>query len=92
MAETAAEAPAETEKVDVSHLIDQLMGDIANAVFRVDLAVLGNGIYAVDDEGKLEGRAAAIVSDGLMVVIEEDKDEVEVAFIDLVAAYINTQY
>ena len=54
----------------------------------VDLAVLANGIYAVDDDGKLEGKAAAVVSGDLMIVIEEDEDEVEVTYIDLTAAYI----
>ena len=54
----------------------------------VDLAVLANGIYAVDDDGKLEGKAAAVVSGDLMVVIEEDEDEVEVTYVDLTAAYI----
>ena len=37
MAETAAEAPAETEKVDMNRLISQLLADIQNAVVRVDL-------------------------------------------------------
>ena len=54
----------------------------------MDLAVLANGIYAVDDDGKLEGKAAAVVSGDLMIVIEEDEDEVEVTYIDLTAAYI----
>ena len=54
----------------------------------VDLAVLANGIYAVDNDGKLEGKAAAVVSGDLMIVIEEDEDEVEVTYIDLTAAYI----
>ena len=40
MAETAAEAPAEpaeTEKVDMNHLIDQLLNDVINATIRVDV-------------------------------------------------------
>ena len=37
MAETAAEAPAENEKVDMNRLIDQLVADMQNAVVRVDL-------------------------------------------------------
>ena len=40
MAETATEAPAaapaDAEKVDMNHLIDQLLNDINNAVVRVD--------------------------------------------------------
>ena len=38
MAETAAEAPAETQKVDMNKLIDQILNDINNAVVRVDVA------------------------------------------------------
>ena len=55
----------------------------------VDLAKLANGIYAVDDDGRLEGRAEAIVSGNVMIIIEEDEDEVDVTFVDLNAAYIN---
>ena len=57
-------------------------------VAEPDLTVLANGIYAVDDDGKLEGKAAAVVSGDLMVVIEEDEDEIEVTYVDLTAAYI----
>ena len=64
--------------------VSGMYGDAAD----VDLAVLANGIYAVDDDGKLEGKAAAVVSGDLMVVIEEDEDEIEVTYVDLTAAYI----
>ena len=37
MAETATEAPAEAEKVDMNRLIDQLLAVIQNAVVRVDV-------------------------------------------------------
>ena len=41
VAETAAEAPAtapaDAEKVDMNHLIDQLLNDVNNAVSRVDV-------------------------------------------------------
>ena len=57
----------------------------------VNLATLANGIYAVDDDGRLEARAEAIVSGNLMIIIEEDEDEVDVTFLDLNAAYINVQ-
>ena len=70
---------------------DQVVADLSGMYGEaadVDLAVLANGIYAVDDDGKLEGKAAAIVSGNMMVVIEEDKDEVEVTYLDLTAAYI----
>ena len=55
----------------------------------VDLSALSNGVYAVDDDGKLEGQAAGtVVDDEMMVVIMEDDGEVEVTFLDLTAAYI----
>ena len=54
----------------------------------LDLTALANGIYAVDDDGSLKGRAAGIVVGDMMVVITEDEDEVEVTYVDLTAAYI----
>ena len=40
-------------------------------------------------DGRLEGKAAAIIADNMMVVIEEDEDEVEVTYVDLTAAFIS---
>ena len=71
---------------------DQVVEDLAKMYGEAaepDLAVLANGIYAVDDDGKLEGKAAAIIADNMMVVIEEDEDEVEVTYVDLTAAFIS---
>ena len=70
---------------------DSVVADLAKIYGEArepDLAVLANGIYAVDDDGKLEGRALAITAGNMMIVIEEDEDEVEVTYIDLTAAYI----
>ena len=55
---------------------------------ELDQTVLANGIYAVDDDGKIEGKAVAITVGDMMIVIAEDKDEVEVTYLDLTAAYI----
>lgn len=57
----------------------------------VDTATLANGIYAVDDDGRLEARAEAITTGNVMIVIEEDEDDVDVTFVDLNAAYISAQ-
>ena len=57
----------------------------------VDLAKLANGIYAVDDDGRLEAKAEAIVSGNLMIIIEADEDDVDVTFVDLNAAYVNVK-
>ena len=54
----------------------------------LDRTLLGNGIYAVDDDGRPEGRVEAAVSGNVMVVIEQDEDDIDVTFIDLSAAYI----
>ena len=71
---------------------DQAKADLAalsGEAAPVDLAKLANGIYAVDDDGRLEARAEAIVSGNVMIIIEEDEDDVDVTFVDLNAAYIN---
>ena len=55
----------------------------------MDLTRLGNGIYAVDDDGRLERKAEAIVYGNVMIIIEADEEEVDVTYVDLNAAYIN---
>lgn len=70
---------------------DQVKADLTGRhgeAAALDLSVLGNGIYAVDDDGRPEGRAEAIVSGNLMIVLERDEDDVDVTFVDLSAAYI----
>ena len=52
------------------------------------VSALGNGIYAVDDDGRLEHRAEGTVNNTLAVVLEADEDDLEVTFVDLSAAYI----
>ena len=49
----------------------------------LDLAALGDAIYAVDDDGHLEGRAEAWMVDSMAVVLERDHDDVDVTFVDL---------
>ena len=71
---------------------DQAKADLtalAGETAPVDLAKLANGIYAVDDDGRLEAKAEAITTGNVMIIIEEDKDEVDVTFVDLNAAYVN---
>ena len=57
----------------------------------VDLARLANGIYAADDDGRLENKTEAIVFGNTMIIIEADEDDVDVTFVDLNAAYVNVQ-
>ena len=70
---------------------EQVKADLAGIYGEakaLDLSVLAGGIYAVDDDGKLEGRAEGIIVGDMMVVIEEDDKEIEVTYVDLTAAYI----
>ncbi len=77
------------ETWDISY--EQLRADLTakyGEAGAVDLAKLGKGIYAVDDDGRLERNAEAIVNGNLMIVLEHDHDDIEVTFIDLNAGYI----
>ena len=56
----------------------------------VDPALLGNGVYAVDDDGRIEGRTECWVSDDVMIILERDRDgDADVHLIDLTAEYIH---
>ena len=57
----------------------------------VDVTLLGNGIFAVDDDGRLERKAEAIVAGSMMIVMELDGDDIDVTFVDLSAAFINAR-
>ena len=56
-----------------------------------DAAAIGNGKYAVDDDGDLKDCVEMInAGDGLIIVLERDKDgDVDVTFVNVNAAYIN---
>ena len=77
---------------------DTLMNDLTSRygeAAAVDTAVLGSGIYIVDDEGRLKSDARAFTSGGLMVVVEREKDddgdEIEVTYLDMTAAYLTAR-
>ena len=57
---------------------------------ELDLALIGNGIYAVDDDGTPEKNTLAIRNGDEMAVLEldEEGDDIDVTFVDLTAAYI----
>ena len=56
-----------------------------------DAAQIGNGRYALDDNGDLRDCREMIVSGGLTIVLEQDGDgDVDVTFLDTTAAYINS--
>ena len=55
----------------------------------LDLKTLGNGVYAVDDDGHPEAKAKAWTGDGFTVVLEEDDDgDIDVTYVDMNADYI----
>ena len=55
----------------------------------LDLKTLGNGVYAVDDDGHPEAKAKAWTGDGFTVVLEEDEDgDIDVTYVDMNADYI----
>ncbi len=55
-----------------------------------DAARLGNGRFAIDDDGDLKDCVEMIEAEGVTIVLEKDRDgDVDVTFLDLTAAYIN---
>ena len=55
-----------------------------------DEAKIGNGKYAIDDDGKVKDCKEMIEADGVTIILEQEKDgDVDVTFLDLTAAYIN---
>lgn len=57
----------------------------------VDLTLLGNGVYAVDDDGRLKRNAVAYVTGNVMLILEPDGDDIDITAVDLTAGYINAQ-
>lgn len=56
---------------------------------ELDLKALGNGVYAVDDDGQPEAKAKVWTGDGFAVVLEKDDDgDIDVTYVDLTADYI----
>lgn len=55
-----------------------------------DAAKIGNGRFAVDDDGDVRNCKEMIELEGLTIVLEQDYDgDVDVTFLDPTAAYIN---
>ena len=54
-----------------------------------DAAKIGNGKYAIDDDGELDHCKEMIEADGLIIVLEQEKDgDIDVTYLDPTAAYI----
>ena len=54
----------------------------------LDVKALGNGVYAVDDDGRPEAKAKLWNGGDVMIVVEQDEDEVDVTYLDATAAYL----
>lgn len=54
----------------------------------LDAKALGNGVYAVDDDGRPEAKAKLWNGGDVLVVVEQDGDDVDVTYLDAVAAYL----
>jgi hypothetical protein len=66
-----------------------LVKDASEAV-AFDAAKIGNGKFAIDDDGDLKDCKEMIEREGLTIILEQDKDgDVDVTFLDPAAAYIN---
>ena len=82
---------AKAEYDDNPAIFEQLKAKL-NADFgegvAPDLSVLGKGIYAVDDDGRLEGKSIAWISGDMIIVMEQDEDDVKVSCLDLSAEYV----
>ena len=51
------------------------------------MAALGKGIYAVDDDGTPEGTITSWVVDNVTIVMELEKGETDVTYVDTTAEY-----
>lgn len=78
----AAQVEFDDGAVNYDELLESIKKDVPDAV-TYDLAELGKKIYALDDDGRLEGRAQAFEWEKKLLVIEQDKDDVKLYMLDL---------
>ena len=55
---------------------------------NLDVKALGNGVYAVDDDGRPEAKAKLWNGGDVLIVVEQDEDDVDVTYLDAIAAYL----
>ena len=74
---------------DYAKVKSDLTADGSEAV-PFDAAKIGNGKFAIDDDGDLKDCKEMIEREGLTIILEQDKDgDVDVTFLNPAAAYIN---
>ena len=55
-----------------------------------DAAKIGNGRYAIDDDGNLKNCKEMVEANGLTIVLEQERDgDIDLTLLDPTAAYIN---
>ena len=54
----------------------------------LDVKALGNGVYAVDDDGRPKAKARLWNGGDVLIVVEQDDDDVDVTYLDATAAYL----
>ena len=77
------------KKVNTFEGADKYLTEQIGEGKELGIKTLGNGVFAVDDDGHPEAKAKAWTGDGFAVVLEEDDDgDIDVTFVDLTADYI----
>jgi len=83
-------------RCDYDHKVisyDTIRAELAAAFgepIALELTVLGNGVYAVDDDGVPEFNAEILTAGDVVIVLEKDDDgDTDVTFLDLTAPYID---
>ena len=77
------------EGTDYNAVKDQLVQTFGEAT-PFDAAKIGNGKFAIDDDGDLKDCVEMIEAEGVTIVLEKDHEgDMDVTFLDPTAAYIN---
>ena len=75
------------DNVQNAPVLDALKAAYGNPAVTLDVAALGKGIYAVDDDGTPEGTITSWVVDNVTIVMELEKGETDVTYVDTTAEY-----
>ena len=70
---------------------DEVLNELTSAygaAAALDLNTLGNGIYLLDDDGRLGRRTDAFQAGNALIVLHQDGDDLEVGYFDLTASYL----
>ena len=77
------------EGTDYNAVKEQLVQTFGEAI-PFDAARIGNGKFAIDDDGDLKDCVEMIEAEGVTIVLEKDHEgDMDVTFLDPTAAYIN---